>query len=48
MVELVDAYAHFMASTDIPKLFINADPVPSWWESNASSAAVGPTRLRSR
>ena len=26
MVELVDAYAHFMASTDIPKLFINADP----------------------
>ena len=26
MVELVDAYAHFMTSTDIPKLFINADP----------------------
>ena len=26
MVDLVDAYAHFMASTDIPKLFINADP----------------------
>ena len=26
MVELVDAYAHFMASSDIPKLFINADP----------------------
>jgi haloalkane dehalogenase len=26
MVELVDAYAAFMASTDIPKLFINADP----------------------
>ena len=26
MVELVDAYAAFMAKTDIPKLFINADP----------------------
>ena len=26
MVELVDAYAAFMAQTDIPKLFINADP----------------------
>lgn len=26
MVELVDAYAAFMANTDIPKLFINADP----------------------
>ena len=26
MVELVDAYATFMASTDIPKLFVNADP----------------------
>jgi haloalkane dehalogenase len=26
MIELVDAYAAFMASTDIPKLFINADP----------------------
>ena len=26
MVELVDAYATFMANTDIPKLFINADP----------------------
>ena len=26
MVDLVGAYAHFMASTDIPKLFINADP----------------------
>ncbi len=26
MVELVDAYATFMAKTDIPKLFINADP----------------------
>ena len=26
MVELVDAYAIFMANTDIPKLFINADP----------------------
>ena len=26
MVERVDAYAAFMAKTDIPKLFINADP----------------------
>ncbi|MEL0138570.1 MAG: haloalkane dehalogenase, partial [Halieaceae bacterium] len=26
MVELVDAYAAFMARTDIPKLFVNADP----------------------
>ena len=26
MVEQVDAYAAFMAKTDIPKLFINADP----------------------
>ena len=26
MVELVDAYATFMTNTDIPKLFINADP----------------------
>ena len=26
MVERVDAYATFMANTDIPKLFINADP----------------------
>ena len=26
MVDLVDAYAAFMAKTDIPKLFINADP----------------------
>ena len=26
MVELVDAYAAFMTNTDIPKLFINADP----------------------
>jgi len=26
MVELVDAYAAFMANTDIPKLFINAEP----------------------
>ena len=26
MVELVDAYASFMANTTIPKLFINADP----------------------
>jgi haloalkane dehalogenase len=26
MVELVDAYSTFMANTDIPKLFINADP----------------------
>ena len=26
MVELVDAYGAFMANTDIPKLFINADP----------------------
>ena len=26
MVELVEAYGAFMASSDIPKLFINADP----------------------
>ena len=26
MVELVEAYGEFMASSDIPKLFINADP----------------------
>ena len=26
MVELVEAYASFMANTDIPKLFVNADP----------------------
>lgn len=26
MVELVDAYGQFMAGSDIPKLFINADP----------------------
>ena len=26
MVELVEAYSAFMASSDIPKLFINADP----------------------
>ena len=26
MVELVEAYAAFMAGSDIPKLFINADP----------------------
>ena len=26
MVELVEAYGGFMASSDIPKLFINADP----------------------
>ena len=35
MVELVEAYGAFMAGSDIPKLFINADPGSIWSANNA-------------
>jgi haloalkane dehalogenase len=48
VVAIVQAYAEWLSQSDLPKLFVNAEPgARSWSAPSATSAAASRTRPRS-